>query len=131
MRVIPGSDADAQLEALMAHLRAQRPWNCEVVVERVKVGRPYAVDESHPGIVAAIDALAKAYGADVESIGSGASIPLVSSLQKVAPGSAVVLWGAEDVALSRIHASDESVDPTEIEKMIVAQTLFIEEFARA
>jgi cysteinylglycine-S-conjugate dipeptidase len=131
MRVIPGSDADAQLEALMAHLRAQRPWNCEVIVERVKVGRPYAVDESHPGIVAAIDALAKAYGTDVESIGSGASIPLVSSLQKVAPGSAVVLWGAEDVALSRIHASDESVDPTEIEKMIVAQTLFIEEFARA
>lgn len=129
MRVIPGSDADAQLEALMAHLRAQRPWNCEVVVERVKVGNPFEVDESHPAIVAAKDALAKAYDASVESIGSGASIPLVASLKKVAPGAAIVLWGVEDTEKSRIHASDESVDPGEIERMIVAQTLFVQEFA--
>ncbi|KQQ95280.1 peptidase M20 [Leifsonia sp. Leaf325] len=129
MRVIPGSDAEAQLEALMGHLRAQRPWNCEVVVERVKVGNPFEVEESHPAIVAAKDALAQAYGADVESIGSGASIPLVASLKKVSPKAAIVLWGVEDTEKSRIHASDESVDPAEIERMIVAQTLFVREFA--
>ena len=131
MRIIPGSDADAQLDALMDHLRAQRPWNCEVMVEKIKTGHPFAVDESHPAIVAAKDALSEAYGAQVESIGSGASIPLVASLQKVAPGAAIILWGVEDTELSRIHASDESVDPAEIERMIVAQTLFIEEFARS
>lgn len=129
MRIIPGSDGDAQLEALMAHLRGQRPWNCEVVVEKVKVGHPFAVDESHPAIVAAEDALREAYGADVESIGSGASIPLVASFKKIAPDAAIILWGAEDTAQARIHASDESVDPKEIERMIVAQTLFIREFA--
>ncbi|GAA2992002.1 acetylornithine deacetylase/succinyl-diaminopimelate desuccinylase-like protein [Microbacterium terrae] len=129
MRIIPGSDGDGQLEALMAHLRAQRPWNCEVVVEKVKVGHPFAVDESHPAIVAAEDALREAYGAEVESIGSGASIPLVASLKKIAPDAAIVLWGAEDTAHARIHASDESVDPAEIERMIVAQTRFIQEFA--
>jgi len=129
MRIIPGSDGDAQLEALMAHLRSQRPWNAEVVVEKVKVGHPFAVDESHPAIVAAEDALREAYGAEVESIGSGASIPLVASFKKIAPDAAIVLWGAEDTAQARIHASDESVDPKEIERMIVAQTLFIREFA--
>lgn len=129
MRIIPGSDGDAQLEALMAHLRGVRPWNCEVVVEKVKVGHPFAVDESHPAIVAAEDALREAYGAEVESIGSGASIPLVASFKKIAPDAAIVLWGAEDTAQARIHASDESVDPKEIERMIVAQTLFIREFA--
>ena len=129
MRIIPGSDGDAQLEALMSHLRAQRPWNCEVVVEKVKVGHPFAVDESHPAIVAAEDALREAYGAEVEAIGSGASIPLVASFKKIAPDAAIVLWGAEDTAQARIHASDESVDPKEIERMIVAQTLFIREFA--
>ncbi len=129
MRIIPGSDGDAQLAALMAHLRSQRPWNCEVVVEKVKVGHPFAVDESHPAIVAAEDALREAYGADVESIGSGASIPLVASFKKIAPEAAIVLWGAEDTAQARIHASDESVDPKEIERMIVAQALFIREFA--
>jgi acetylornithine deacetylase/succinyl-diaminopimelate desuccinylase-like protein len=130
MRIIPGSDGDAQLEALMSHLSAQRPWNCEVVVEKVKVGHPFAVDESHPAIVAAEDALREAYGAEVEAIGSGASIPLVASFKKIAPDAAIVLWGAEDTAQARIHASDESVDPKEIERMIVAQTLFIREFAR-
>ena len=126
MRIVPGSDGDAQLEALMSHLRTQKPWNCEVEVERVKVGHAFAVDASHPAIVAAESALAEAYGAPVENIGSGASIPLVASLQKVSPGSAIILWGAEDTAQSRIHASDESVDPGEIERMIAAQTLFIQ-----
>lgn len=125
MRIVPGSDGDAQLEALMSHLRAQRPWNCEVEVQKVKVGHAFAVDASHPAIVAAESALEAAYGAPVENIGSGASIPLVASLQKVSPGSAIILWGAEDTAQSRIHASDESVDPGEIERMIAAQTLFI------
>ncbi|HET6673247.1 MAG TPA: M20/M25/M40 family metallo-hydrolase [Agromyces sp.] len=125
MRIVPGADGDAQLEALMSHLRSQRPWNCEVEVVKVKVGQPFAVDESNPAIVAASAALEEAYGAPVESIGSGASIPLVASLQKVAPDGAIVLWGAEDTAQSRIHASDESVDPGEIERMIAAQTMFI------
>jgi len=129
MRIVPGSDADAQLEALMAHLRAQRPWNCEVEVTKVKTGHAFAVDETHPAIVAAKDALAEAYGTEVESIGSGASIPLVASLQKIAPGAAIVLWGAEDTAKARIHASDESVDPAEIARMIAAQVAFIEEVA--
>lgn len=131
MRIVPGSDGDAQLDALMAHLHSQRPWNCEVEVERVKVGQPFAVDETHPAIVAAAAALEEAYGSPVESIGSGASIPLVASLQKVAPEGAIVLWGAEDTAQSRIHASDESVDPGEIERMIAAQTLFILKLAEA
>ncbi|MET4157445.1 M20/M25/M40 family metallo-hydrolase [Agromyces sp. PvR057] len=129
MRIVPGSDGDAQLDALMAHLRAQRPWNCEVEVTKVKVGQPFAVDESHPAIVAAAAALEEAYGGAVESIGSGASIPLVASLQKIAPEGAIILWGAEDTAQSRIHASDESVDPGEIERMIAAQTLFITKLA--
>ncbi|MBD3942990.1 M20/M25/M40 family metallo-hydrolase [Microbacterium sp. NEAU-LLC] len=131
MRIVPGSDADAQLEALMAHLRAQRPWNCEVEVAKVKTGHAFAVDETHPAIVAAKDALKAAYGAEVESIGSGASIPLVASLQKIAPDAAIVLWGAEDTAKARIHASDESVDPAEIARMIAAQVAFIEEVARS
>ncbi|WP_214468213.1 M20/M25/M40 family metallo-hydrolase [Microbacterium flavescens] len=128
MRIVPGSDADAQLEALMSHLRSQRPWNCAVEVTKIKTGHAFAVDSSHPAIVAANSALEQAYGSPAESIGSGASIPLVASLQKVAPDASIILWGAEDTAKARIHASDESVDPQEIERMIVAQVAFIENF---
>ena len=38
-----------------------------------------------------------------------------------------MLWGPEDVAKARIHASDESVDPAEIEAMTVAQVLLLQE----
>ncbi|SDH70140.1 Acetylornithine deacetylase/Succinyl-diaminopimelate desuccinylase [Leifsonia sp. 98AMF] len=131
MRIIPGSDGDAQLEALMAHLRRQRPWNCEVEVEKVKVGQAFRVDAEHPAIRAATDALDDAYDRPAELIGSGASIPLVSSLRSVSPGAAIVLWGAEDTKQSRIHASDESVDPAEIRRMIDAQVGFIRRFAGA
>ncbi|WP_350348320.1 M20/M25/M40 family metallo-hydrolase [Agromyces sp. G08B096] len=131
LRIAPGSDGEQQLEALMTHLRSQRPWNVEVDVERVKVGHAFAVDASHPAIVAAEEAMREVYGSEVERIGSGASIPLVASLQKVSPGAAIVLWGAEDTAKARIHASDESVDPEEIERMIAAQTVFIRKLAAA
>jgi acetylornithine deacetylase/succinyl-diaminopimelate desuccinylase-like protein len=48
------------------------------------------------------------------------------TLEKDAPGAEFVLWGPEDVAAARIHASDESVDPSEIEKLVVAQALLLQ-----
>lgn len=130
MRIAPGSNADAQLAALMAHLESQRPWKCVVEVEKVKTGHAFKVDESHPAVIAAGNALEVAYGSAPESIGSGASIPLVASLQRIAPEAAIILWGAEDTAKARIHASDESVDPDEIARMTAAQVEFVRAVAR-
>jgi len=123
MRIVPGADADHELEALMAHLRSVAPWNVVVEVEKVKVGWPFAVDMTGPILRTAGAALEAAYGRPAEQIGSGGSIPLVATLKKAAPSADVLLWGAEDLALSRIHASNESVDPREIENMVVAQVL--------
>ncbi len=123
MRIVPGADADRELEALMGHLRSAAPWNVIVEVEKVKVGWPFAVDMSGPTLRKASNALEAAFGRPVEQIGSGGSIPLVATLKKASPSADVLLWGAEDLALSRIHASNESVDPREIEDMVVAQVL--------
>jgi acetylornithine deacetylase/succinyl-diaminopimelate desuccinylase-like protein len=131
MRIIPGSDAGAQLEALMSYLRAQRPWNCIVEVDKVKTGHPFAVDMGAPAIAAAEQALSDVYGSPVESIGSGGSIPLIASMRKAAPDAAIVLWGAEDTAEANIHASNESVDPDEIERMIATQTLLLQRLGAA
>lgn len=123
MRIVPGADADHELEALMGHLRSVAPWNVIVEVEKVKVGWPFAVDMSGPVLRTASKALEIAFGRPAEQIGSGGSIPLVATLKKAAPSADVLLWGAEDLALARIHASNESVDPREIENMVVAQIL--------
>ena len=68
----------------------------------------------------------QAFGKPVGEAGSGGSIPLLRTLQQASPKSEFILWGPEDTALARIHASDESVDPTEIEKLVVAQSLLLQ-----
>ena len=70
-----------------------------------------------------------AYGRPAGEAGCGGSIPLLRTLQQAAPGAEFVLWGPEDVAGARIHASDESVDPSEIEKLVVAQALLLQRLA--
>jgi hypothetical protein len=57
---------------------------------------------------------------------SGGSIPLLRTLQQASPRAEFILWGAEDLAAARIHASDESVDPGEIERLVVAQVLLLQ-----
>ena len=129
MRIAPGSDADAELEALMVHLRSVAPWGAEVTVEKVKAGWPFAVDMSGAAVRAAEEALTEAYGVPVETIGSGGSIPLINYLNRACPRADVILWGAEDLELARIHATNESVDPKEIRAMIVAQVLTLQKLA--
>lgn len=125
LRIAPGADPEGQLAALMSHLETQTPWNCKVEVERVKAGSNFQADTSAPAIGDAEAALAEIYGKDVEQIGSGGSIPLVASLLKASPKASVVLWGVQDTEHARIHASDESVDPAELERMIAAQVLLL------
>jgi acetylornithine deacetylase/succinyl-diaminopimelate desuccinylase-like protein len=126
MRIVPGADADHELAALVAHLESVAPWNVQVEVTPLKAGWPFAVDMEGPAVQAAEAGLTAAFDAPVEAIGSGGSIPLINSLKNACPRADVILWGAEDTALSRIHASNESVDPGEIERMITAQVLTLQ-----
>ena len=97
-----------------------------VEVQRTKAAPPFTCRSDGPAYAAATAALEEAFGAPVGNVGSGASIPLLGTLQKVAPRAEFILWGPEDVAASRIHASDESVDPHEIERVVNAQALFLQ-----
>lgn len=126
MRIVPGSDPSRELDALVRHLESHGPWGAKVTVERVKEAPPFRCDTSGPAYAAARSALEAAYGQAPGEAGSGGSIPLLKTLQDCAPEAEFILWGPEDVAKSRIHASDESVDPAEIERMTVAQVLLLE-----
>jgi acetylornithine deacetylase/succinyl-diaminopimelate desuccinylase-like protein len=131
MRITPGSDPERELDALVRHLETHAPWDAEVAVERVKAAPPFRCDSTGPGYQAARLALQEAYGRPASEAGSGASIPLLQTLQKVAPNAEFILWGPEDMAASRIHASDESVDPSEIERMILSQVYLMQNLAGA
>ena len=129
MRIVPGSQPKAELDALVRHLESNAPWGAHVSIERTKEAPPFRCASDGPGYAAAREALADAYGKPAGEAGSGASIPLLQTLADIAPAAEFVLWGPEDVAGSRIHASDESVDPSEIEAMIVAQVRLLQRLA--
>ena len=129
MRIVPGSEPETELDALVSHLESHAPWGAQVTVERTKEAPGFRCETDGPGYAAARRALEEAYGKPVGDAGSGGSIPLLRKLQGAAPRAEFILWGPEDVAKARIHASDESVDPSEIEKMVIAQALLIQHLA--
>jgi acetylornithine deacetylase/succinyl-diaminopimelate desuccinylase-like protein len=131
MRIVPGSDPQKELDALASHLESRAPWGAQVEVERTKAAPPFRCRTDGPAYAAARRALEDAYGRPSSEAGSGASIPLLRTLQTVAPDAEFILWGPEDTAASRIHASDESVDPSEVERTVVAQALLLQYFAEA
>jgi acetylornithine deacetylase/succinyl-diaminopimelate desuccinylase-like protein len=126
MRIVPGSDPEKELDALVHHLETNAPWGAQVEVQRTKAAPPFRCETGGPGYAAARWAMEEAFGEPVGEAGSGGSIPLLRTLQQAAPGAEFVLWGPEDTAAARIHSSDESVDPGEIERMVVAQALLLQ-----
>ncbi|KQY43873.1 M20/M25/M40 family metallo-hydrolase [Cellulomonas sp. Root137] len=130
MRIVPGSDPQQELDALVTHLESHVPWGAKVEVQRTKAAPAFTCATDGPAYAAAREAMTEAFGTSVGEAGCGGSIPLLRTLESVAPRAEFILWGPEDVALSRIHASDESVDPAEIETMIVAQALLLQNLGR-
>ena len=129
MRIVPGSEPTTELDALVSHLESQASWGAQVEVQRTKSAPGFRCATYGPGYAAARWAHEEAYAKPAGDAGSGGSIPQLRTLQGAAPRAEFILWGPEDVAAARIHASDESVDPSEIEKMIVAQALLIQRLA--
>jgi acetylornithine deacetylase/succinyl-diaminopimelate desuccinylase-like protein len=127
MRIVPGADPERELDALVRHLETHTPWGAQVEVERMKAAPPFICVTDGPAYAAAREAMQTAYGGIAPGeAGSGGSIPLLRTLQTAAPQAEFILWGPEDVAAARIHASDESVDPSEIERLVVSQAQLIQ-----
>jgi acetylornithine deacetylase/succinyl-diaminopimelate desuccinylase-like protein len=121
LRIPPGADADHELAVVMDHLRRVAPWNVRVEVTEVMAAESVRVGTDTPGMAAARAALTEAFGRPAGEIGCGGSIPLVAALSRAWPRADVVLWGVQDMVRARIHGCDESVDPAELERMVVAQ----------
>jgi cysteinylglycine-S-conjugate dipeptidase len=127
LRLAPGDDPSAARQALVEHLRNHAPWGVEVTFEGssgFEAGHGYMVDTSSPTSRAAMEALAQAYGREAIEVGSGGSIPLVPMLTETFPGIEVLIWGAMDER-SFIHSVNESVDLSEVERIALAEALFI------
>ncbi len=125
MRIPPGADAHRECQLLTDHLLAAAPWGVSVDVKPTAVWPGWSTSPDGPAMTAARVAMADVYGKPTEVIGSGGSIPLLTTLAEINPAAEFVLWGAEDGKQANIHSADESVDLEELERATLAQTVFL------
>jgi acetylornithine deacetylase/succinyl-diaminopimelate desuccinylase-like protein len=125
LRLAPGSDPEDSVQCLMAHLHAAAPWGVKVITAPVHTGDAFLGKTSGPVFAAAQAAAAAAFGVPPKVTGSGGTIPLLTTLQRLAPEGEFVIWGPGDER-SQVHAANESLDLGELQRMIVAETLLLE-----
>lgn len=129
LRVPPGASATEAIGLLTAHLESHVPWKARLSVEVVGQGEPFRADTSSPAYTAMATALAEAYdGQEMQIVGQGGSIPLCNTLAALYPEAEILLIGLSEPD-ARIHAVNESVDPRELERMSVAEALFLRRYA--
>ena len=126
LRVPPGEDEEAALRALTAHLEAVAPWHVQVEITPGQGASPFRARSDGPAFGTMLHALSEAYGKPARTAGQGGSIPLCTLLQNAMPEAEILMYGVEEPRCL-IHAPNESVDPSEIEHMALAEALFLRE----
>jgi len=124
MRVAPGGDAAAHLEALTAHLQRHAPWGAQVTVTRGEVGQPYAIEASGTVYDAARAAFRQAWGVEPVDMGMGGSIPFIAEFAAAFPQAEILVTGVEDPA-TQAHSINESLHLGVLERAAVAEALLL------
>jgi acetylornithine deacetylase/succinyl-diaminopimelate desuccinylase-like protein len=130
LRLPPGTTGQEAQDALVAHLEARVPWGLRCEIERVALGDPFVGSLEGPAYESLKAAMEEAFGQPMTTEGQGGSIPLCNVLAETYPEAEIFLMGVEEPR-SLIHAPNESVDPSEIEHLALAEALFLRKYAEA
>jgi acetylornithine deacetylase/succinyl-diaminopimelate desuccinylase-like protein len=129
LRLPPGVTGQEAQDALVAHLQSRAPWGLHCEIERVAMGDPFVGSLEGPAFDALKAALEEAFGRELATEGQGGSIPLCNVFAETYPDAEIFLMGVEEPKCL-IHAPNESVDPSEIEHLALAEARFLENYAR-
>jgi cysteinylglycine-S-conjugate dipeptidase len=127
MRIAPGADPQHELGLLAGHLRVHAPWHVQVEISEFHASPGFICPIGGDAYETAKKVMGAVYRRPVRETGAGGSIPLLNELKHIVPEAEFVLWGCEDNEYSQIHGANESVDLGELERMIVAQALLLQE----
>ncbi|GGN50030.1 dipeptidase [Streptomyces albiflavescens] len=129
LRVPPGMDAAEATKLLQAHVQTHTPWGARVSTEQIGQGQAFRADTSSPAYASMAEAMAVAYpGQEMQYAGMGGSIPLCNTLASLYPRTEILLIGLSEPE-AQIHAVNESVSPDELERLSVAEALFLRNYA--
>jgi acetylornithine deacetylase/succinyl-diaminopimelate desuccinylase-like protein len=124
MRVAPGGDAAAHLDALTAHLQQHAPWGAHVSVTRGDIGEPYAIDATGSVYDAARAAFRQGWGTDAIDMGMGGSIPFIAEFAEAFPQAKILVTGVEDPA-TQAHSINESLHLGVLERAAISEALLL------
>ncbi|MEU1778391.1 MULTISPECIES: dipeptidase [Streptomyces] len=131
LRVPPGMDAAAATKLLRAHLEQTTPWNARVTTEQVGQGQPFQANTDSPAYASMAEAMRVAYpGEEMQTAGMGGSIPLCNTLATLYPDAEILLIGLSEPE-AQIHAVNESVSPEELERLSLAEAVFLTKYAES
>ncbi len=124
IRVAPGGDARAHLDAVRRHLQTHAPWGAKVSVTPGDIGQPYAIDASGPVYDAARAAFREAWGVDAIDMGMGGSIPFIAEFAAAYPEATILVTGVEDPG-TQAHSINESLHLGVLERAAVTEALLL------
>ncbi|NJP43850.1 dipeptidase [Actinacidiphila epipremni] len=130
VRIPPGMTAEQAGTALREHLLAAAPWGARVEVTQRGSGQPFQADTDSPAYAAMAEAMREAYGRDLAIAGQGGSIPLCNTLATLYPQAEILLIGLSEPE-AQIHAANESVSPEELERLSLAEAVFLQRYAES
>jgi acetylornithine deacetylase/succinyl-diaminopimelate desuccinylase-like protein len=128
MRVAPGGNAAAHLDALAEHLQRHAPWGAHVTVTRGEIGEPYAIEASGEVYDAARAAFRQAWGAEPIDMGLGGSIPFIAEFAAAYPQAKILVTGVEDPA-TQAHSINESLHLGVLERAAISEALLLANLA--
>jgi acetylornithine deacetylase/succinyl-diaminopimelate desuccinylase-like protein len=126
MRIAPGGDAVAHLDALRRHLEAHTPWGAHLTVTPGDIGQPYVIDATGPVYDAARSAFRHAWGTDAIDMGMGGSIPFIAQFAAAFPDATILVTGVEDPG-TQAHSVNESLHLGVLERAALTEALLLEQ----
>lgn len=125
IRVAPGGDAAAHLEALRRHLERHVPWGAQVSVTPGDIGEPFAIDTSGRVYDAARAAFRSGWGTDAVEMGMGGSIPFIAQFAAAYPDATILVTGVEDPG-TQAHSVNESLHLGVLERAAITEALLLD-----
>lgn len=124
LRLAPGQDPAAAMDAVRKHVETNAPFGAQVVFTPGESGNSFLTDTSSKAASVAMWALGEAWGVPAVEMGIGGSIPFIADLTELYPDVQILVTGVEDPD-SRAHSANESLHLGDFRNAIVAEALLL------
>ncbi|MFK4639036.1 acetylornithine deacetylase/succinyl-diaminopimelate desuccinylase-like protein [Paenarthrobacter histidinolovorans] len=124
MRLAPGQDPEAAMDALKNHVESNAPFGAKVTFTPGERGNAFSTDTSSSAARVALWALEQSWGVTPVEMGIGGSIPFIADLLEMYPDVQILVTGVEDPD-SRAHSANESLHIGDFRHAVLAEALML------